>query len=156
MLLVKLRLRRRRKRNERHLPISMWEEEFVWPEDPQQESSPPHLRGPGIQADKLRPCLSWQCIQPAADSGNSWSPEDTSLVLEKKGGGGGDKKDFSATLVVLNMTQTYSKLSTQRNACAMWEQSVWQCMCFHSCMQTQGWCNSKLPQIDKTTLAMSG
>lgn len=87
MLLVKLRLRRRRKRNERHLPISMWEEEFVWPEDPQQESSPPHLRGPGIQADKLRPCLSWQCIQPAADSGNSWSPEDTSLVLEKKGGG---------------------------------------------------------------------
>ena len=155
MLLVKLRLRRRRKRNERHLPISMWEEEFIWPEDPQQEASPPHLRGLGMEADKLRSCLSWQCIQPAADSGYSWSSEDMSVVLKKKGGVG-DKRDFSATLVVLNMTQTYSKLSTQRNACAMWEQSVWECMCFHYYMWTQEWCNSKLPQIDKTRLAMSG
>jgi len=87
MLLVKLRLRRSRKRNERHLPISMWEEEFIWPEDPQQEASPPHLRGLGMEADKLRSCLSWQCIQPAADSGYSWSPEDMSLVLKKRGGG---------------------------------------------------------------------
>ena len=117
MLLVKLRLRRRRKRNERHLPISMWEEEFVWPEDLQQEASPPHMRGPGIQADNLRPCLSWQCIQPAADSGNSWSPEDTFLVLEKKKGGRWQKGLLCHTCGFEYDTDIFKALNTKECLC---------------------------------------